>query len=70
MNVGQAHCPALRAPTPDLWLEITKSKKCDSGVHLNHKILISSSYLTASQNGKKKKKKKKTKKKKKKKVNR
>jgi hypothetical protein len=25
MNLGQAHCPALEAPTLDLWLEITKS---------------------------------------------
>ncbi len=27
INLGNAHCLALRAPTLDLWLEITKSRK-------------------------------------------
>jgi hypothetical protein len=27
MDLGQAHCLASRAPTLDLWLEITKSRK-------------------------------------------
>jgi hypothetical protein len=27
IKIEQAHCLALRAPTPDLWLEITKSRK-------------------------------------------
>jgi hypothetical protein len=27
MNLGQAHCPASKAPTPDSWREITKSLK-------------------------------------------
>jgi hypothetical protein len=27
VNLGQAHCLASQAPTLDLWLEITKSRK-------------------------------------------
>jgi hypothetical protein len=51
-NLEKSHRLALQAPTPDLLLETTKSRKVwNSGIRLNYKIISSSSYFTASQNG-------------------
>jgi hypothetical protein len=50
MNLGLS-CFSLGAPTLDLGLEITKSRKfVISGIHLNYKILISNSCFNARQN--------------------
>jgi hypothetical protein len=53
MNLGLAHSLALQAPTLVLYLEITKNRKfVIKRIHLmKYKILISSFYFSASQNG-------------------
>ncbi len=50
MNLGQAHCPASRAPTLDLWIASTKFKKfVIQGFNMNYENLISNSFLTEKQ---------------------